>query len=386
MSFPGSIAAMEQLYLACVVGARPNFPKMAPVLAALRTEGPHVRPLLIHTGQHYDHAMSASFFEQLGLPTPDVHLEVGSAAHGAQTGRVLERYEAWLLATEPRPAATLVVGDVNSTVACALASIKLDIPVIHVEAGLRSFDRAMPEEINRVLTDQIADLLLVSEPSGVENLRAEGRPESSIELVGNVMIDALQSELTVAADLAQAESMGLTPSGYALWTVHRPANVDHPRHLARLVDLALAVADRLPIVLPAHPRTRKQLESAGLLTRLEDAPSVTLCPPLDYRAFLSLQSTAKLIITDSGGIQEESTVLGVPCLTLRSNTERPITIEEGTNTLVGAVDDDGVGERLLDAVDAILEGRYKTGRTPALWDGRTGVRIARSIARFLDRR
>lgn len=383
---------MDQHVLACVVGARPNFPKMAPILAALASEAPSVRPVLVHTGQHYDATMSDSFFEQLGLPEPDVHLEVGSAPHGAQTGRVLERYEAWLLDSSPRPAATMVVGDVNSTVACALASVKLGIPVIHVEAGLRSFDRGMPEEINRVLTDQISDLLLVSEPSGVANLRSEGRPESAILEVGNVMIDTLMTQLDAASALDQAEALGLEPGGYALWTVHRPANVDDPASLGRLVDLALAVAERLPVVLPTHPRTRQRLEAAGALARLDDAPSVTLCPPLDYRAFLSLQQTARVIVTDSGGIQEESTVLGVPCLTLRANTERPITVEEGTNTLIGAAGEagtageTGVETRLLECLDAIRAGRYKRGSRPALWDGQTGIRIARAIARFLDSR
>ncbi|RMH20108.1 MAG: UDP-N-acetylglucosamine 2-epimerase (non-hydrolyzing) [Acidobacteria bacterium] len=364
--------------LACVVGARPNFVKMAALLDGLRRAAPQLSPLLVHTGQHYDEAMSARFFAQLGLPAPDVHLGVGSASHGAQTGRVLERYEAWLLSRRRRPAATLVVGDVNSTLACALASVKLGVPVIHLEAGLRSFDRTMPEEINRLLTDAIADLLLASEPSGVANLRREGRPESAIRLVGNVMIDALEAQLEAARALAQPRAFGLEPGAYVLWTVHRPANVDRPARLVALAEVLAAVARRLPVVLPAHPRTEKRLRDAGLWSRLERTAGLHLTPPLGYLEFLGLEAEAALVVTDSGGIQEETTVLGIPCLTLRSNTERPITVEEGTNTLVG--DDDA---RLLELVGEVLAGRYKKGRRPQLWDGRAGPRAAREIRAFL---
>lgn len=373
----------EQRTIACVVGARPNFPKMASVLAGLQEIAPKLRPVLVHTGQHYDQAMSGSFFEQLGLPTPDVHLDVGSASHGAQTARVLERFEAWLLDVTPRPAATVVVGDVNSTVACALASVKLGIPAIHVEAGLRSFDRTMPEEINRVLTDSICELLLVSEPSGVTNLRNEGRPEHTIALIGNVMIDALERQLPAAREREQAKRMGFEPGRYALWTVHRPANVDDAQSLAALVDLATAVAGKLPVVLPTHPRTRQRLEANGLWSRLSEAPGVHVSEPFGYQEFLSLQATAGVVITDSGGIQEETTVLGTPCLTLRANTERPITLEEGTNTLIGPVGGDGVLEALLAHVNDVVAGRYKAGRRPKLWDGKAGERIAHTIERFL---
>jgi len=372
--------------LACVAGARPNFPKIAPLLAGLTHVAPELRALLVHTGQHYDLEMSGSFFAQFGLPAPDVHLEVGSAAHGAQTARVLERYERWLLAADPRPLATLVVGDVNSTLACALASVKLGIPAIHVEAGLRSFDRSMPEEINRVLTDQLAELLLVSEPSGVANLVREGRPRTAIRLVGNVMIDALERQLPAARAQRQAQGMGLVPGGYALWTSHRPANVDQPRALSALVALARAVGRRLPVVLPAHPRTRARLTAAGLWSVLEADPAIRLCPPLGYREFLSLQSTAAVVVTDSGGIQEETTALGIPCLTLRANTERPITVEEGSNTLIGPAGEDGVEARLMVCVDEILAGEKKVGHRPGLWDGQAGMRCAREIVRFLAAR
>ncbi len=367
--------------LACVVGARPNFVKMAPVLSGLREMAPGVRPVLVHTGQHYDEAMSDRFFAQLGLPEPAVHLEVGSGPHGQQTARILERYEAWLLAADPKPDATLVVGDVNSTVACALASVKLGIPVIHVEAGLRSFDRAMPEEINRILTDAISDLLLVSEPSGVENLRREGRPESAIRLVGNVMIDALTLQLQTARELRQPARLDVQPGGYAVWTLHRPSNVDDPAALARAVAAMQRTALRLPVVFPVHPRTERALRSAGLEPALADDPRVILTGPLGYLEFLSLSSQARLIVTDSGGLQEEATVLGIPCLTLRDTTERPITVDEGTSTLVGS--NWTIFDRL---VEDVLEGRYKKGRCPRLWDGRAGRRVAKEVASFLATR
>lgn len=364
--------------LACVVGARPNFVKMAPVLSGLREMAPGVRPLLVHTGQHYDEAMSDRFFEQLGLPAPDVHLEVGSGRHGEQTARILERYEAWLLEADPRPDATLVVGDVNSTVACALASVKLGVPVIHVEAGLRSFDRTMPEEINRLLTDAISDLLLVSEPSGVENLKREGRPEGAIRLVGTVMIDALTLQLQAARELHQPARLDVEPGGYAVWTLHRPSNVDDPAALEQAVKAIRRTAERLPVVFPVHPRTGRALRAAGLEPALADDPRVVMTEPLGYLELLSLNAEARLIVTDSGGLQEESTALGIPCLTLRDTTERPITVEEGTSTLVG--NNWTLFDRL---VEDILAGRYKKGQCPRLWDGRAGRRVAMEVAEFL---
>lgn len=364
--------------VACIAGARPNFVKMGPVLRGLEKAG--VPTTLIHTGQHYDAAMSDLFFEQLNLPKPDVHLEVGSGSHGAQTARILERYESWLLEQETKPAATLVVGDVNSTVACALASTKLHVPVIHVEAGLRSLDRAMPEEINRVLTDAISELLLVSEPSGLEHLRHEGRPEDAIRLVGNVMIDVLKAQLPKARELRVLADAGVEAGGYVLCTLHRPSNVDEPAQLERLARALLAIARQLPVVFPVHPRTRGRLDSAGLLEELESATGVRLLEPQGYLEFLSLSSQARVIVTDSGGLQEESTVLGIPCLTMRENTERPITVSEGTSTLVGTDT-----EKLVALVDEVLAGRYKQGRAPELWDGCAGERVGVEVAAFLER-
>jgi UDP-N-acetylglucosamine 2-epimerase (non-hydrolysing) len=364
--------------LACVVGARPNFVKMGPILAGLRAAGPQLRATLVHTGQHYDEAMSDLFFRQLGLPAPDVHLEVGSGSQGEQTAKVLSRYEAWLAGASPRPRATLVVGDVNSTMACTLASVKLGVPVIHVEAGLRSFDRTMPEEINRVVTDALSELLLVSEASGIENLKKEGRPESAIRLVGNVMIDVLLAQLPAARALDQPEKMKLEPGRFAVWTMHRPSNVDEPATLSALVGAIRRIARSLPVVFPAHPRTRARMESSGLWESLENSPGVHLTPPLGYMEFLSLTSQAKLIITDSGGLQEESAALEIPCLTLRENTERPVTVSEGTSTLVGS--NVGMLERL---VADILAGGYKQGKSPALWDGHAGERIGRDVVEFL---
>ncbi len=370
---------MQTKTLACVVGARPNFVKMAPILNGLASVAPRLRPVLVHTGQHYDAVMSDLFFRQLGLPTPDVHLEVGSGRHGAQTARVLERFEAWLLEAEPRPCATLVVGDVNSTVACAMASVKLGIPVIHVEAGLRSFDREMPEEINRVLTDAISDLMLVTEKSGIENLRHEGRPKGAVKLVGNVMIDALERQLPEARALEQPRQLGLEPGGYVLTTVHRPSNVDERRALGMLIEALGRVAMHLPVIWPIHPRTRARMKDTELWHRAKSTPNLRLEEPLGYLEFLGLSADAKMIVTDSGGIQEEATALGVPCLTLRENTERPATVEVGTNTLVG---DDY--DHLLRLVDDVLAGRYKTGTRPPLWDGEARMRVAKAVRDFVD--
>lgn len=365
--------------IACVVGARPNFVKMGPILLGLRATAPEMKPLLVHTGQHYDEVMSDLFFKQLGLPDPDVHLEVGSGAQGEQTARILTRYEEWLLKVNDKPAATLVVGDVNSTMACGIASVKLGIPLIHVEAGLRSFDRTMPEEINRVVTDAISELLLVSEPSGLVNLKREGRPDSAIRMVGNVMIDVLYAQLPAARALDQPGRMGVDPHNFVLWTMHRPSNVDDPPVLAGMVRAMQHMGARgVPVVFPCHPRTKARLEKSGLWNELANSPGVKLGPPLGYLEFLGLSSVAKAIVTDSGGLQEESTVLGIPCLTMRENTERPCTVTEGTSTLVGR--DFVMLESLL---NDIIEGRYKSGRPPELWDGNAGKRIADEVVKFL---
>ena len=367
----------NQLNIACVVGARPNFMKMAPLLRALERH-PHVGVTLIHTGQHYDPNLSDVFFADLGMRAPEIYLDVGSGKHGVQTARVLERIEA-ILEQGPRRDERydriVVVGDVNSTMAAALAAAKLSIPVAHVEAGLRSFDRSMPEEINRIVTDSISDCLFVSEPAGVTNLRREGHAECQIHLVGNVMIDTLRRLLPVAQRLDTLDRYGLRPGQYCVVTMHRPANVDSPETLAGLIDVLVRVSRQLPLVFPVHPRTKKRLDEFRLASRLERAPGVIQLPPQGYLDFLALSSQSKVIVTDSGGLQEESTALGVPCLTLRPNTERPITVETGSSTLVG-----NDPAKLRHCLEEVLTDRYKRGQCPELWDGKAAERMARILA------
>ena len=350
-----------------VAGARPNFMKVAPILRALRATPLVAR--LVHTGQHYDAAMSDIFFQQLGIPEPDVHLGVGSGPHGQQTARILEAFESYLVNSQPTQRGVVVVGDVNSTVACSLAASKLGIRVAHVEAGLRSFDRAMPEEINRVVTDAIADLLFVSEPAGEDNLRREGVPAHKINYVGNVMIDTLVAQLPNADSLDINATFGLESGSYALVTLHRPSNVDDPERLAALIDLLIYASESVRVFFTVHPRTRERLCSSGLSGKLDGR--VVLSPPLGYLENLALMKGAKLVLTDSGGMQEETTFLGVPCLTLRTSTERPITVSLGTNTIVG---DDLT--RAYRACDEVLAGRYQRGQAIRGWDGRASERIA----------
>jgi len=375
-----------------VAGARPNFVKIAPLMDRLSslTSG-EAETLLLHTGQHYDEALSQLFFDQLGIPRPQINLEVGSGPHGKQTAEIMARFEPVVL--DWKPDVVVVVGDVNSTLACALVAVKLCVPVAHVEAGLRSFDRTMPEEINRLLTDAISDFLFASEPSGVENLRREGVAEEKIHLVGNVMIDSLQKFLRVARQTSVLRDLGLLPYGqpsategkprpYAVLTMHRPSNVDEKEKLASLLEVLGEVGQQIPILFPAHPRTQERLERFGLQSKVrtrwtEADCGVLVTGPIGYLEFLHLMSEATFVLTDSGGIQEETTVLGVPCLTLRENTERPITVEEGTNTVVGT---DPVC--ILTAARAILAGKGKKGRTPTLWDGRAAERI---VAILMDR-
>ena len=354
--------------LVCVVGARPNFMKMAPILDALRAY-PSVNPVLVHTGQHYDEAMSRVFFTELGLPRPDRNLEVGSDNHARQTARVMEAFDAML--DERSAGMVVVVGDVNSTLACSLVAVKRGIRVAHVEAGLRSRDRSMPEEINRLVTDAISDLLFATSPDAVENLLAEGVERSKIHLVGNPMIDTLKRHLASARDRRTPERFGATARGYAVVTLHRPSNVDQEEGLARILDALRSLSLRLPVLFPVHPRTRERMARIGF--RAPDR--LTVCDPLGYLDFLGLLDSARLVLTDSGGIQEETTALGVPCLTLRANTERPITIEEGTNRLLG---DDPAA--IMPAVEAILGGAFPPARSPRLWDGRAGERIAAVLA------
>ena len=365
-----------------VVGARPNFMKVAPVASELRRLS-GIEHLLVHSGQHYDDQLSASFFRDLGLPEPDINLQVGSGTHARQTAQVMERLEPVLL--EFAPNLVVVVGDVNSTLAAAITAAKLRIPLAHIEAGLRSFDSSMPEEINRKLTDALCDFLFVTEPSGVENLRREGTSPERIFLVGNVMIDSLLRHREVAARSGILGQFGLRTNGgsvrpYAVLTLHRPSNVDDPRVLGGMLEAVATVARELPVFFPVHPRTRQRIESsacAGCLNprRNGSAPSGLIpSDSLGYLDFLCLMDHARLVITDSGGIQEETTALGIPCLTLRENTERPVTIEQGTNQLVGADP-----QRLIALAERVFQGDYPKGRRPELWDGQAAQRIVQVL-------
>jgi UDP-N-acetylglucosamine 2-epimerase (non-hydrolysing) len=354
---------VSTLKILAVAGARPNFMKIAPLMHELgRRERFEV--YLVHTGQHYDAAMSESFFRDLGIPEPDVNLGVGSGSHGEQTGEVLIKIEKILM--EQQPDAVLVVGDVNSTLAATIAAVKLHIPVGHVEAGLRSGDREMPEEINRILTDAVSQWLFTTEAAGRENLVAEGVDPERIHMVGNVMIDTLLANLERARSLTTLDDLALTPGGYGLLTLHRPSNVDDPTNLKALFRALEEIHREVPILFPVHPRTSAAIE------RLLDgaAPQLRLVEPLGYLDFLRLMADARLVITDSGGIQEETTALGVSCLTLRENTERPVTVSEGTNTIVG-VDP----ETILAEARRILDGKGKSGCIPKFWDGRAAERI-----------
>ncbi len=358
---------MKPRQVVCVAGARPNFMKVAPVLRALAGH-PFLVGRLVHTGQHYDDNMSSAFLRDLELPEPTAWLGVGSHSHGRQTARVMEAFEAVL----PGLAAdlVLVVGDVNSTLACALVAAKCGVPVAHVEAGLRSFDRTMPEEINRLLTDQIADLLFVTEASGLENLRREGIAEERIHFTGNTMIDTLVRLMPRIEAARAAAALGLAPRGYAVVTLHRPSNVDRAERLAALVDLLVETAAGLPVVFPVHPRTRRNLVSFGLWPRLAGAPGMHAVAAQPYPEFLSLVRDCRFVLTDSGGIQEETTYLGVPCITQRMTTERPSTTQLGTNVLVGED-----LERTRAEIRRVVAGSERRGRVPPLWDGHCAERI-----------
>lgn len=389
---------------ALVCGARPNFMKIAPILRAIAEHNKlnelkqpkepnkpneRIHPLLVHTGQHYDYEMSQVFFQDLALPRPDIYLGVGSGSHAQQTGKVMIELEKVLL--DERPDLVVVVGDVNSTLAAALAAVKLHLPVAHVEAGLRSGDRAMPEEINRLLTDQVSDLLFTPSPDADENLRREGIPDQKIFFVGNVMIDSLLYNKPLAEKSDILERLGLPVRGYALLTLHRPSNVDDRHSLACIMSAVRKISESVPVLFPAHPRTQKKLQEFGLLPDAALAPlaerekltelnkpkelnklneRLLLIPPLGYLDFLNLEMNARFVMTDSGGIQEETTVLGIPCLTLRDTTERPITITAGTNTLVWNRTETIVAEAFK-----ILNGKGKAGSCPDLWDGKAAERI-----------
>ncbi len=379
----GTAAAPRSGPVMCVVGARPNFMKMAPILRALAAHEPALPALLVHTGQHYDASMSDKLFADLRLPRPDINLEVGSGSHAVQTAEVMKRFEPAL--DQHQPGCVLVVGDVNSTLACTLVAVKKDVPVVHVEAGLRSYDRKMPEEINRVLTDQVADRLYTTERSALANLLREGVAEDRVCFTGNVMIDSLLSNrpqarpaATTLAEHGMDAAVLQHPRGYGVVTLHRPSNVDDAATLRSLLQELLHTAQQLPLVFALHPRTRANIERFGLQS-LVDAQRMLMLPPQGYLEMLGLMGGATLVLTDSGGLQEETTALGVPCLTLRENTERPITVEQGTNTMVGrdvAAIRHGVAE--------ILAGRGKRGRVPEFWDGHAAERIAADLYRWLQ--
>ncbi|MGQ9524080.1 MAG: non-hydrolyzing UDP-N-acetylglucosamine 2-epimerase [Armatimonadota bacterium] len=354
-----------------VVGARPNFMKIAPIMREMQRRE-HFHPILLHTGQHYDDAMSRVFFDDLNIPRPDIYLGVGSGSHAEQTARIMVEFER--IVAEQRPDLVLVVGDVNSTLACSVVAAKMQVPVAHVEAGLRSFDRTMPEEINRLVTDALSSLLFTTERSANENLLREGHSADRIHFVGNVMIDTLLASAERAEQSNILERLSIEDKGYAVLTLHRPGNVDDPAVLSRILDGLEQVQKRVQVVFPAHPRTSARFEAFGLSERVQAMDGLRVIEPLGYLDFLKLMAHAKLVLTDSGGLQEETTVLGVPCLTLRENTERPVTITEGTNVLVGTSPEAIVRETLK----VLEEGGNQAPRVvrrPELWDGHAAERI-----------
>jgi len=362
---------MNPIRVHLIAAARPNFMKVAPLFHALQADGAfEVR--LVHTGQHYDANMSDSFFSDLGLPKPDFHLGVGSGSHAEQTGGTMIEYEKVCVADQPDW--VIVVGDVNATAAVALVCTKLHVPIVHLEAGLRSRDRTMPEEINRLVTDSIADVLWTPSPDGDENLLAEGVPAERIERVGNIMLDSFEMMRDRIESATLREELGLVSERYGVLTLHRPANVDDPEVLGLLADQLCAVADKLPLVFPLHPRTRQRLKTFGLMDKLAGQPGMLITEPMGYIQFMNLVTGAVLAVTDSGGLQEETTYLDIPCLTLRPNTERPVTITEGTNKLIKPA-------QLLEQVDKALAGDWPTGRKPDLWDGKTAARCIDSLKR-----
>ena len=358
-----------------IAGARPNFMKVAPIYAEMKRRADEFEPMIVHTGQHYDAAMSDAFFDDLGMPKPDIYLGVGSGSHAVQTAKIMTEFEPVVL--EHKPDWVLVVGDVNSTIACALVCAKLGVKVAHVEAGLRSRDRSMPEEINRILTDSISDLLFTTSQGADENLRQEGIPAERVRFVGNVMIDSLLEHLKIAENSTVRTDHGLVEREYAVMTLHRPSNVDERDVFGGILDALLSVAERLPIIFPVHPRTRAKIEEFGFSARIA-ASNIRLIAPLGYLDFMRLYSGARLVLTDSGGLQEETTVLGIPCLTLRHNTERPITIELGTNVLVGTDP-----EKIKQAANSVLDNPMSTDtKIPPLWDGKAAGRICDELISF----
>jgi len=370
----------ESREILCVVGARPNFMKIAPIMRAFARPESALSATLLHTGQHYDATMKHAFFDQLQIPEPDTDLGVGSGTHAQQTADIMKKFEPVL--DEAKPLAVVVVGDVNSTIACALVAVKKGVPVFHVEAGLRSGDRSMPEEINRILTDQLSDLLFITEESARDNLSREGIATEKVHFVGNVMIDTLLYNLSHAVPSESSlEKAGLAAAdvavdGFGLVTLHRPSNVDDPEVLARLLEVLSRISQRTPLLFPVHPRTESRIAAAGLESSIAKS-RIRVIPPQGYLEMLGLMKDARVVLTDSGGIQEETTALGVPCITLRENTERPITVAQGTNTVVGTDVD-----AIMSCYEDILDSGGKRGRVPDLWDGEAAVRIVRIINRW----
>jgi UDP-N-acetylglucosamine 2-epimerase (non-hydrolysing) len=358
-----------------IVGARPNFMKIAPLMEEYAKHA-GIEPILVHTGQHYDEKMSDLFFRQLGIPEPDMNLEIGSGSHAVQTAEIMKAFEPVCL--QHKPDAVLVVGDVNSTIACGLVAVKLGIKLIHVESGLRSGDRRMPEEINRILTDSISDLLFCTEQSGVDNLLAEGVSADKIHMVGHVMIDTLLKNLERAKTSKILTRLHLNNDidgdDFAVLTMHRPSNVDAPEVFSRILDALEFIQKDLPIIFPIHPRTRKTLYSMGLQSRVESMDNLLLLDPIGYLDFLKLTSSAKLVLTDSGGVQEETTFLKVPCITLRENTERPVTTEIGSNQVVGTDT-----QKIIGAYKKATSGNWREPQIPPLWDGNTAERIVKIL-------
>jgi UDP-N-acetylglucosamine 2-epimerase (non-hydrolysing) len=359
-----------------IAGARPNFMKVAPIFAEMRRRPDEFEPKIVHTGQHYDAAMSDAFFDDLRMPKPDIYLGVGSGSHAVQTAKIMTEFEPIVL--DEKPDWVFVVGDVNSTIACALVCAKLGIKIAHVEAGLRSRDRSMPEEINRILTDSISDVLFTTSQDADENLKQEGIPAEKIRFVGNVMIDSLLEHLKLAEKSALRDDLGIADRDYAVVTLHRPSNVDDKQTFCGILDALLAVTERLPVAFPVHPRTKAKIDEFGFGEAIR-LSNIRLIEPLGYLDFMRLYSGAKLVLTDSGGLQEETTVLGIPCLTLRHNTERPITIELGTNVLVGINP-----EKIREAAFSILSNSSSksNAKIPPLWDGKAAARICDSLVSF----
>ncbi len=357
----------------CIVGARPNFMKIAPIMDAIKRHNQSststIKYTLVHTGQHYDEKMSKLFFDDLGIPKPDLDLEVGSASHAAQTAEIMKKFEKVCLSEKPTH--ILVVGDVNSTIACALVASKLNIRIIHVEAGLRSFDRSMPEEINRILTDAISDMLFITEKSAEDNLRREGVSEDKIFFVGNVMIDTLLKHKEQARKSNILNVLNLEQQNYAIITLHRPSNVDDPIMLKEITDALKEISLKIPLLFPVHPRTKNSIEKLDG----DFNENITFCDPLGYFDFLKVMSNARFMLTDSGGIQEETTVLGIPCLTIRDNTERPVTVSQGTNILVGTRK-----ENIVQEAEDILKGNTRNSMIPEFWDGKAAERIVEILA------